>query len=194
MKTYSLPRQAGTGREPSEVPGQGPSWAWDEDVTPELLTRLQEWVESTQRQIGAADAKASTLVGWSGTALALALTLLVSADLSWTGLQLVAGLLGGAGVVLLGGCVVLLILAVRPNLTGVPVCGSFVGAGRLDLEDVVALAVAAGRLDPVPTATHVIRVAQIATRKHQRIRAATTCLLISLLPLAGFAALTAVTS
>jgi hypothetical protein len=176
------------------VPAQGRSWEWDDDVTPELLARLQDWVEAIQRQIGAADAKASTLFGWSGTALALAVTLLVSADLSWTGLQLFAGLLGGAGVVLLGGCVVQLILAVRPQLVAIPVCGSFIGAGRLDLEDVVALAVTAGRLDPVPVAAHVIRLSQIATRKHERIRAATTFLLICLLPLAASAALTAVMS
>ena len=182
-----------TDQIPHPVPAQAQRWDWD-DVTPDLLIRLREWGEAIQRQIAAADAKASTLLGWAGTALVLATTLLASAHLSWTGLQLVAGLLGVAGVGSLAGCVVTLIYAVRPQLSGVAVCGSFVGLGQVGLEDVVALAVAAARPDPVPAATHILILSQIATLKYERVRTATTFLLASLLPLALSAAVAGVTS
>lgn len=160
----------------------GDPWDWD-DITPEVLDRLQGWEDRIQQLISAADAKASTLLGWSGTALALVSTLLFGIGLSWSGLHLFTSVLAVAGVLLLGGCVVALILAIRPHLCGAPAYGSFIGAARLDAELVIALTIKAGRPDLSGSADHVIRLARIATRKHQRIRAASTLLLASFAPL-----------
>jgi Family of unknown function (DUF5706) len=157
-------------------------WDWD-DITPEVLTRLQGWDDRIQQLISAADAKASTLLGWSGTALALTSTLLVGIGPSWSGTHLLTSVLALAGVVLLGGCVVALILAIRPHLGGPPAYGSFVGAGGLDPDAVIRLTLKAGHPDPAGAAAHVVQLAHIATRKHQRIRAASTMLLAAFGPL-----------
>jgi hypothetical protein len=157
---------------------------WDgHDITPEVLDRLQGWEDRIQQLISAADAKASTLLGWSGTAWALVSTLLVGVGLSWSGTRLLISVLALAGVLLLGGCVVALILAIRPHLNAPPAYGSFTGAARLDADLVIGLTVKAGRPDPSGSAAHIIRLATIATRKHRRIRAASTLLLASFAPL-----------
>jgi len=159
-------------------------WDWDgDDITPEVLDRLQGWEDRIQQLISVADAKASTLLGWSGTALALVSTLLFGIGLSFSGTHLLTSVLALAGVLLLGGCVVALILAIRPHLAGSPAYGSFIGAARLDADLVIRLTVKAGRPDPSGSAAHIIRLARIATRKHQRIRTASTLLLASFVPL-----------
>jgi hypothetical protein len=177
------------------IPAVGPAgdtWDWD-DITPDVLDRLQGWDDRIQQLIGAADAKASTLLGWSGTALVLVSTLLFGIGLSFSGTHLITSVLALAGVILLGGCVVALILAIRPHLSGPPAYGSFIGAGRLDADVVISLTLKAGRPDPTSAAGHVIQLARIATRKHQRIRTATTLLLASFAPLV-LAAVVGVTS
>ncbi len=158
------------------------AWDWGE-ITPEVLDRLQGWEDRLQQLISAADAKASTLLGWSGTALALVSTLLFGIGLSWSGLHLLTSVLTLAGVALLGGCVVSLVLAIRPHLNGPPAYGSFTSARRLSSDLVIRLTLEAGRPDPTGRAAHVIRLTRIATRKHQRIRTASTLLLASFAPL-----------
>jgi hypothetical protein len=154
------------------------------------LDSLRMWAEDIQAGIAHADTKASILLGLSGTALALQVSQLGGgasglADLSrlaWP--HLVAALVGLGGLLLLGACVVVLILAVRPDMAGTAVCGSFVGAGQLSAEQILFLAMESRQGDaPVSVALRVALLARIATRKHARVRLATTLLLAAVGPL-----------
>lgn len=81
-----------------------------------MRTQLEKWAAEHQGAINAADAKASTLLGWSGTALALVATAGTALagylpQLHWT--ALVPGVIG---VSALAGCVMALIQVIRPRL------------------------------------------------------------------------------
>jgi hypothetical protein len=165
---------------------------------------LREWAAGLQPQIAAADAKAATLFGVTGTAWALSATVLASAGVSWRGLGLLSGGLGVAGLVLLGGCVVTLVRVIRPVLASTPVYGSYAGAGQLSLQDIADMSSCANRpagvvdlapgrvgVDVSAPTRRVAELMQITTTKYTRVRWATTLLLASMVPLTA-AVITAV--
>jgi len=164
-----------------DTPGSGPS---QPSGPQEEILQLRDWAETIQANITHADNKASILLGLSGAALAFLPTQLGLAGLAWSGLGLVSGALAVTGLGLLGSCVVVLVLAVRPNLgRGRPVFGQPVGE-PLSTAQIRALAAEARTgVDPEPAAAWIILLRAIATRKHRRVRLATTLLLTSTVPL-----------
>lgn len=146
--------------------------------------RLRAWGQDIQASIAHADTKASILLGLSGAALAVLVPQLAgaapaaaSAYRAWP--VAATATAAGAGAVLLLACVVLLVLAVRPdlNLRGEPVYGCPIGAGRLSAGEIAVLVIEAGRQDATDLAVQVGRLSAIAETKHTRVRAATTMLL-----------------
>jgi hypothetical protein len=185
--------------------GDGPGWdigPEDTDAAPALplatspvMGCLYGWAEQVQGDIALADAKASTLLGWSGTALAVVSTVLVS-----TGLYIPAGRawvapVSVSGLACLAGCVIALVLVLRPRMGGRLlgggysydpqdrgfVCFASVGPAAIlsaacaDAEEVA---------DPAPVIQRVQLLAGIALAKHLLIRRACTLLLVSMLLLA----------
>jgi hypothetical protein len=144
----------------------------------------REWAEKIQANITHADNKASILLGLSGAALAFVPTQLGLTGLVWSGLGLVTGALAVTGLGLLGSCVAVLVLAVRPNLGRVrPVFGQPVGEPLNTAQIRALVAEARTGVDPEPAAARIGLLRSIATRKHQRVRLATTLLLGSVVPL-----------
>lgn len=164
-------------------------------VQPPVMDRLQAWAEQCQGDIALADAKASTLLGWAGTALALVATVLVSIGAWFPPGQIWAALIGLSGLGCLTWCVAALVLVIRPRL------GGGLGGVSYSTEDrgFIAFAhlnrqvlVEAARADTEPAAdpTEAIRrvqlLARIALAKHRLLRLACTLLLVSM-PLLGLA-------
>jgi hypothetical protein len=150
----------------------------------EEILQLQAWDEKIQATITHADSKASILLGLSGAALAFLPAQLGLASLVWSGLGILIGVLAVTGLVLIGACVWVLILAVRPGRTvAVPVFGQPIGES-LSTAQIRALVVAASSgADPDPVAARIGLLRAVATRKHARVRTATTLLLASVVPL-----------
>lgn len=150
-------------------------------VSRAVVDQLDAWISETKGEIAAADAKASTLLGWSGTGFAL-LTGLLASSTRTAGVVLIPA---GIGVVALGGCVIVLILAVRPRMGGGS-HRSFLHHAALTGHQLVELAVQDGQpvLDAVPTAGRLANLSRMACRKYRYVRAATTLLLIAMPALA----------
>jgi hypothetical protein len=154
----------------------------------EVTTRLGLWESKIEEQIGRGDAKASTLLGWTGTALALGTTVLASGR--WSGWAGIAGILSAAGLGALSACVVLLVLVIRPRTDGPVLFGSFVGVAGLRTRDVLDLAECAdAEAEARARVEHLRVLGSIATRKYARVRTATGLLLIALI-LMGAGAIT----
>lgn len=163
-----------------------------------VMDRLQMWAEQVQGDIALADAKASTLLGWSGTALAVVSSVLVSTGLS---LRPVAGWVtpvGLAGLACLTWSVIALVLVIRPRLGG-RLGGytystddrGFLAFANVPASSMLATARADAQpaADPTAAVQRVQMLARIAAAKHLLIRQACTLLLLSLplLALAGTA-------
>jgi hypothetical protein len=150
----------------------------------EEILQLQAWGEKIQANITHADNKASILLGLSGAALAFLPTQLGLAGLAWSGLGLVTGALAVTGLGLLGSCAVVLVLAVRPGRAAArPVFGQPMGEPLSTAQIRALVAEARTGVDPEPAAARISLLRAIATRKHQRVRLATTLLLASVVPL-----------
>ena len=163
------------------VPGSGPSQPSEPQ---EEILQMHQWGEKIQANITHADNKASILLGLSGAALAFLPTQLGLAGLVWSGLGLAAGALAVIGLGLLGSCVGVLVLAVRPNMgTGRAVFGQPVGEPLSTAQIRALVAEARTGIDPEPAAARISLLRAIATRKHRRVRLATTLLLSSAVPL-----------
>jgi hypothetical protein len=146
------------------------------------IERLDRWAEQASREISTADAKASTLLGWSGTALAVTATVLASRSggLAGAGVLVLAPALVGVG--LLTCCVVALVLTVRPRLSG-HAHGSFLHISQIHaVEQVIQQARPTGA-DDRSSAYRLMLLARIARAKHRCIQVATTCLLGAIGPL-----------
>jgi hypothetical protein len=165
-------------------------------VTPAAIARLHTWAEQMQGDIVLADAKASTLLGWSGTALAVVSTVLVSTDAGAIRPAGWAGLVGVVGLSCLAWCVVLLVLVIRPRLGGTVLGGysyntedrgfiAFAHVGPAFLVEAATADTEAGA-DPRQMVRRVELLARIALVKHRLIRTACTLLVLSM-PLLGAA-------
>jgi len=174
-------------------------------VRPPVMDRLQAWAEQCQGDIALADAKASTLLGWAGTALALVATVLVSVGdwvlpgKSW------AALIGLSGLGCLAWCVIALVLVIRPRLGGSVLGGysyntedrGFIAFANLTPPMLLegACADSEPNADPGEAIRRIQLLARIALAKHRLLRLACTLLLVSmpLIAVAGTAMATGLT-
>jgi Family of unknown function (DUF5706) len=162
-------------------------------VPPPVMDRLRAWAEQVQGDIAHADTKASTLLG----AVALVATVMVSLGTRLPAGRSGAGLLGLTGLSCLAGCVVALLLVIRPRLGGGALGGhsfntedrGFIAFAHLTPEQLLAAACADSAPDADPT--QAIRRTQVLSRialaKNELLRLAVVLLLVSMpLIAAGF--------
>lgn len=141
--------------------------------------------EQVRAELGRADTKATTLLSLVGAAFAGVVALSGRA-------------MPGAGSVLLWvslvpifASVVVLLTAIRPRLTRVPVPGSWLYAAGVGP---ATLLESFGPAEPTSVATHVCVLARYAQVKYRRITAALVLLAVGLLSLLGSVLVTAVVS
>lgn len=164
-----------------------------------VMDRLEAWAEQMQADIALADAKAATLLGWAGTALAVVSTVIASVGVYVPPTHRWVAVVGLCGLTCLAWSVVALVLVIRPRLGGRLWGGytyyrdqrSFLTFASLTPEDLVSAACADtyAQADPTQAVNRVQILAGIALAKHQLIRTACTVLLLSmpLLAVAGAA-------
>lgn len=153
-----------------------------------MREQLLTWAGEHQGAINAADAKASTLLGWSGTALALVATAGTALAGYVPRLSLLALVPGAIGVAALAGCVTALIAVIRPRL-GDPEARtvehsdrSFVLFAGMESAEVLRAAEVDTSADlSLDRAVERVQIlSAIAMTKHELVRTATTLLLASM--------------
>lgn len=142
------------------------------------VDRLHDQTRSTREHLARADTKASLLLGLSGAAAAAGSGLIAAHHL-----YVVAAGFAWASVACFAAATALLIVAVRPVLTG-PDWG-LVRHGAMTAEDL-----AAGLDDPAAAAAELLGTTTLALAKYRRIRWATD-LMLAALALAAVAAIVA---
>jgi len=189
--TATLRNANPTGPDPTTEPARR--------VNPPVMDRLHAWGEQVQGDIALADAKASTLLGWAGTALALVATVLVSLSTRLPSVLTLAGVIGLSGLGCLAWCVIALVLVIRPRLGGSVLGGysyntedrGFIAFANLAPGVIVDAACADSepQADPSEAIRRIQLLARIALAKHRLLRLACTLLLVSmpLIAIAGTA-------
>jgi hypothetical protein len=182
----------------------------DVDATDELpilgkpaRAQLESYAQQMQADITHADAKASTLLGWSGTALAVVSTVIASLGVYVPPTHRWVALVGLAGLGGLAWSVAALILVIRPRLGGRLYGGysfnpderSFLTFASVPPSAIVSAACVDTYANADPTlAVHKVQVlASIALAKHRLIRSACIVLLLSM-PLLALASAVMATS